>query len=1426
VEASVDGRAVAVGAGKPRALLAMLALNAGSTVSSDRLIDGLWGDPPPASAAKLVQVHVSQLRKALTAAGDGANILTRGHGYELRLGPDELDVTRFERLVAGGRPREALALWRGPPLDDVAGEPFAAAEIRRLDELRLAALELAIDRDLEAGRHREVTGELEALVLDEPLRERLHAQRMLALYRAGRQADALEAYRQARAALVEEVGVEPGPELRRLHEAILRQDASLELGGSDAARQPARAVDEEARADAVRRVGDAASRIAGERRSLRSAEDDLASGIVELAARREQAVPLGSEAVVVCPFKGLASFETEDAEFFFGRERLVGELVARLTGAPLTGIVGPSGSGKSSVLKAGLLPALSAGVLPGSERWPIALLRPGQRPVRELDQALVGVEPAGRQIVAVDQFEELFTACRDEGERAAFADGLVACARDPRRRALVLVAIRADFYGRCAAYPELSRLLGANHVLVGPMRRDELRRAIELPAQRAGLSVDPELIDALLDDVEGEPGALPLLSTALLELWQHRDGRRLRVGAYERAGGVHAAVARLAERTNDRLDPEGRHVARRILLRLAGEGEGDAVVRRRVPLAELEGEPGGGVTGVLSALADDRLVTIGAGEVEVAHEALLREWPRLREWLDEDAEGRRLHRHVIGAAGEWHAVGRDPGELYRGARLAAALEWSDGHSDELNATEREYLAASKAASESSHRRLRALLAGLAALLALAVVAGIVALEQRGNARTEATSAVAQRLGARALLENDLDRSLLLARQGVALDDTPQTRGNLLAALVKSPAAIGVMRGDGDGIETVALSPDELTLAAGDPSGNVFLFDTRTRRRLASFRPVAGYSFITQLAFSPDGRRLAVAHDSSRGNLVTVFDSRSHAPLVKITPPAHRYVASLSYSADGTTLDASSNAFDGVGPAVLVRYDAGSGRRMLGPEPINDGDWSPALPLSDGTRLVTAGKGAVTVRDAATLRTSERFAVGGLASPAPAAYSLSPDDRTLAIGDESGAVRFLDLRTGAVRSASDRHSRPVTATLFAPDGRSLISTSEDGDAIVWDVEQRAAVETLSGHGAGINRAQLTSDGQTLYTASHDGTVFVWDLGGSRRLGRRFTAGAGGGFNVSQSSDGRLFATGQEDGSLSIVDAETLKARATFPVGGANKVRFVPGSHAVVVVGNGGFAALVDADTGQQIRRLGGHGREDLNLPGISANGRLLSTSSSDGVVRFWSLPDGDPRGMLRFDREIFSSQLSPDGRWLSVSLVDEDFSHGDVEIWDVRRRRREHRLPITEGPATTRFSPDSRLVTAAGHTGWARVWSTGDGQPVTRLLEGDASGIQAAEISPDGRTLVTGNEAGAVRLWDIETQQSLGAPLPGTAGLPVVPQFTRDGTALVAAYANGDAYRWDIRPESLVRQACAVAGRRLTRAEWEEFLPGRAYAPAC
>ncbi len=1087
VEASLDDRPLALGGAKQRAVLAMLGLEAGRAVSADRLIEGLWGEDPPPSAAKMVQNYVWRLR------GGGIAIVTHGRAYELDVDRDQVDACRLERLVAdaargagnGNSARAALALFRGDPLADIADEPFATDEIRRLEELRLTAAELAIDADLAVGRHQELVGEIDGLLAANPLRERLHAQRMLALYRCGRQAEALEAYRQARETLVEEIGIEPSAELRRLHDAILRQDPSLDVepaapelpreldasalppligredvlerlrgrtglvaivgaygmgktrvaaeiagevhreggvvlyaagtgpaesvlaaiartrGGTallvvdDADRAPVvvrsalrdltapglvlatgqeaaalarlepqesivleplgveavraianfyappggdvpidtmfeasrgvprrihEAAGEWARREATRRVDAAADLAASGRSEARALEADLAGSVAELQTVRERLAPHDDGAPVTCPYKGLATFERDDAAYFFGRERLVAELVARLVGAPLLAVVGPSGSGKSSVVRAGLLPALAGGVLPGSDNWTQALIRPGEEPLRELRGATRRLGRERRGLLVVDQFEELFTACRDEEQRAQFVDALL------RADATVVLAVRADFYGRCAAYPELSRLVGANHVLVGPMARDELRRAIERPAERVGLSVEPELVDTLLRDVDDQPGALPLLSTALLELWRSRDGRHLRLAAYARSGGVQGAVARLAEDAYLALDPAGQVAARRLLLRLSDESPDGTIVRRRIALDQLEPE----LAEVASRLADHRLLTISDGSVEVAHEALLREWPRLRGWLDEDVQGRRLHRQLSDAAGAWDADGRDPGGLYRGARLASALDWAAGHETELNATERAFLHDSRRASGRAQRRLRLVLAGVASLLVVAVVAGALALEQRGNARDEATVAAAQRLGAQALVEDELDRALLLARQGVALDDSVQTRSNLFATLLKSPAAIGVLRGEGRWVLALDLSPDGRRLAFIDIEGQLQVVDTATRRVVAGPTQVDQLSFfgpaLEVLRFSPDGSRLVVG-----GGWGAILDAATLRLIAHLTAPVE--VDRVAFSPDGRTVLAAVDRPPG-NATSLQPFNARNGRALAPPRYVS------------------------------------------------------------------------------------------------------------------------------------------------------------------------------------------------------------------------------------------------------------------------------------------------------------------------------------------------------------------------------------------------------------------------------------------------------------------------------------------------------------
>ena len=789
VDVEREGTRVKLAGPKQRAVLSMLALNANTAVSFERLVDGLWGEEPPATAPKMVQQYVSQLRRLLAA--DGSQIVTRDGGYELRVDPAAVDALRFERLVeqaaheVDGRrselAHEALTIWQDPPLAGMREEPFAACEARRLEELHLAVLELAIEGDLDAGRHAELAGRLAALVDEHPLRERLRALLMLALYRSGRQAEALDAFRDARWTLVETLGIEPGPELRRLQEAILRQDPVLDLVVPDHAW---------ADRETVQQVGEQARGASQRRTELRAIELELAGNVIDLHTLRERRGSRG--AATGCPYKGLQSFDAGDAGHFFGRERLVAEIVARVPGTSLLGVVGPSGSGKSSTVRAGLLPALAAGVLPGSERWPQVLLRPGDHPLaalgralhprRDVEGALAHVEPGARLLVVIDQFEEVFTACRDAAERTAFMDALL----HDDDRFLAVLALRADFYGACSDHPRLARRLGENHVLVGTMRPDEIARAIEGPATVTGLSVEPELVSRLVEDTAGQTGGLPLLSTTLLELWQRRSGDRLTVAAYDRTGGVRGAVARLAETAYERLSPSEAATARNILVRLAGEGEAEVAVRRQVPLAELDLDRSESARRVLDVLTENRLLTVGGETVEVSHEALLREWPRLRGWLEHDAEARRLHRHITLAARDWEMGGRDAGELYRGARLASALDLAAERRDLLNELESEFIEEARLVSERDaertrrmNRRLRALLAAALVALLIAGGAGIVALGQRSDAREAATVADAQRLGAQALTDDRLDRALLLARTGVELDDSVATRGNLL-----------------------------------------------------------------------------------------------------------------------------------------------------------------------------------------------------------------------------------------------------------------------------------------------------------------------------------------------------------------------------------------------------------------------------------------------------------------------------------------------------------------------------------------------------------------------------------------------------------------------------------------------------------------------
>ena len=1246
--------------------------------------------------------------------------------------------------------------------------------------------------------------------------------------------------------------------------------------------------------EASRRLGAFASRAATRRSDLRSVEADLAGSVLDLQLVREQTRLFASHAAEVteAPYKGLATFEVADAEWFFGRERLVADLVSRLAGATLLGVVGPSGSGKSSAVRAGLVPALRAGVLPGSERWCTMIMRPGDHPLRELDRTLWGGLPEpvraalegsdtplgdlpsvladdDRLVLVVDQAEEVFTACDDDSERDGFLRALAEAASDERGSVVVVLALRADFYGRCAAVPALAELLGANHVLVAPPTPDEYRRAIEQPALRAAARIEPALVEELVAEVVGEPGALPLLSTALLELWERRDGRVITRHATLETGGVRGAVARLAEDAYGSLSEEQQAITRAVLLRLAAVDEGDEAVRRRVPRSDFDVERSSEVAHIVDVLAARRLVTVSEGAVEVAHEALLREWPRFRQWLDEDRAGRRLHTHLAATAREWAERGQDPAELYRGARLSAALDWTTEHTLELNELEREFVNASRVENERElveqhrrNRRLRLLLAGAVGLLALAMAAGVVALAQRASAKKQARVALARELGAEAVSEPRIDRAMLLAREAVNLDDSRRTAGTLLATLLRTPAAIGTFSSPiTDRPQTVTLSPDGRTLAVVENTSLTRFYDTRTRRERHA--PLPNTVHIPP-SYSKDGKLLVLmrAPSSKSPPALDLRDARTLRHL-RFLPLDKRWLSTptsfqnpLFLSPDGQTAYMAYSTVDPVkqtdGPAYVDRWNVQTGK-LLGTTALGSNGMFGGS-IADGTLRLLTDTELVTL-DAKTLEPLSTARVRLPNSSFNDIAAVSPDRRTIATASHTGSVEFVDVQSGHTSVGAGKTGSAVQAIEFSPGGDLVVTTNENGQVTVWNPQTADVVETFTGHEDRTLGIAFSADGKTLYTCSLDGAIFVWDLGGDRRFGQPFTVRGAEEVlrnpNVPQlpplalSPDGTRFATRMGQNTVAVFSLATLRPVRSFRAemgGPIGAIAWSPAGGEIAIAGPNGRVQLWSLSPRPHlVRALAplvpvNELPETVNALAFAPGGGLVAAVAINEVPLGPRRPIGlagvwrTATGKLLWRRVHRagpgdSVAFSRDGRRLALGFeVGPDA--GEDQIVDPATGRIERTLRPIGFSQSLAFSPDGTLATGAW-SGIVQRWDVSTGKQLGHSVLAMPAPVVSISFNPSGDEFATGGGSGGfVKLWDTETLQQLGSALPGSPGKWANAQFTGDGSKLVTLYQDGRGAVWPATSRAWEEHACRVAGRSFTREEWSRFVTGRPYAKTC
>lgn len=1133
-------------------------------------------------------------------------------------------------------------------------------------------------------------------------------------------------------------------------------------------------------------------------------------------ARMPEAVPVRDDDGGAAPYRGLARFDPDHHSLFFGRDRLIGQAVEFIHRLRFTALVGASGAGKSSLLRAGIIPALRAS---GPGLATVRLLTPGEQPYRDHAARLAPAPGAGDTLVVVDQFEELFTLCTDTEERNRFVSLLLG-ALEKNSQLRVVVAVRADFYDRLATHPALAAALSEATLLVGPMTPAELREAVVRPAAASGLLVERSLTARIVDEVTGEPGALPLMSHALLETWRRRHGRTLGETAYDAAGGLRGALAQTAETTYQGFDPAEKNLARQILLRLITPGEGAQDTRRPTDRAELPP----GTAEILDHLARARLLTLDGTTVDLAHEALIMAWPRLRRWADSEREHLRVHRRLTEAAHTWDQLDREKGGLYRGTRLDSARgtfaekdRW-----DGLTSLERDFLNMSSAeqeaerkAAERSTRRLRKLVSALSMLVVLTLTAAGIAYVQSHAARDEQLRAVreqqkalSRQLAAQSatLRDSDTDLAALLAVEAFRTDPTREAT----AALQTAAAGPLLHRVETDApVAAVSFSPDGSSFVSSDEYGNMKWRQASDGRLKNEVSSEIDQDAIKDIRFTSDRKSLAIFDnydlihliDPVTGKKKKIIDPDPIVPSIAMRPTGEVVLSGRDRQVrDGTTNQ----------PIFAFAQSLGRAGAL---EISKDGRLLAAQSEKDGMVRIYE---MLTGRSRATIDAGE--SVGSLIY-----LLLAPNGNTLAIGyRESRLIRLYDTKSGrllaVLNGASDGEGARMS---FSPDGK-FIATVNDSKIILWEASSGNMKSTIIGHSAMVTSINFSPDGRIIASGDKDGVVRLWNAVPDQPM-RTLKPSHPNAQTLAFSPDGKILAIAGRPGDKS-VSIRLQNPQSGRIVGELNdtadynhfySMEFSPDGKFLIAGGLDG-THLWDIAS-RRLKRTPSRYQATHSNVGFGLDGKILDVPEG-----MW---DEDFEAGLALNFETFSS-LSPvffskDGKWLAIA------SGADVQVWNLITRKVEHVITSgNEGRAIVSFSPNGREVAIGNSVGTASIWSLDTGRPVQDIPR--SAGLELLSFSPDGKILATAGSERTVRLWDLT-----GGELPATslthtetlAGLV----FNSSGDMLATVTWSGIVNLWEVSspdPGKSIKKICNIIRRDLTERERRIYLSQRAGTPVC